>query len=109
MPAGSQLFRWSASAPNNPYRGILGLADGLVVTADSISMLVEAIGLGRPAAILTLPVGVTGRLDLARRDALAWLFATRDQGAGSIAPGPGADALPRTPGVSEPEFPRFPA
>lgn len=84
MPAGGQLFRWSATAPNNPYRGILGLADGLVVTADSISMLVEAIGLGRPAAILTLPVGVTGRLDLARRDALAWLFATRDQGAGSM-------------------------
>ncbi len=84
LPAGSRLFRWAAEARDNPYRGILGLADGLVVTADSISMLVEAIGLGRPAAILPLPVGVTGRLDLARRDVLAWLFATREQGAGPL-------------------------
>jgi hypothetical protein len=82
LPAGGRLFRWAADARDNPYRGILGLADGLVVTADSISMLVEAIGLGRPAAILPLPVGLSGRLDLARRDALAWLFATREQGAG---------------------------
>jgi len=84
LPAGARLFRWSPDATDNPYQGILGLADGLVITADSISMLVEAIGLGRPAAVLPLPVGLTGRLDLARRDALAWLFATREDGAGPL-------------------------
>ncbi|MGB5248440.1 MAG: ELM1/GtrOC1 family putative glycosyltransferase [Gammaproteobacteria bacterium] len=82
LPAGARLFRWSPDATDNPYRGILGLADGLVVTADSISMLVEAIGLGQPAAVLPLPVGIAGKLDMARRDALAWLFATPEDGAG---------------------------
>ena len=42
---------------DNPYLGLLGLADRFVVTGDSISMLVEVASLGRPLAIFALPVG----------------------------------------------------
>ncbi len=81
LPASARLFRWSAEAQDNPYKGILGLADGLIVTGDSISMMVEGIGLGRPVGILPLPVGAIGILDQARRDALSWLFASPEEGA----------------------------
>ena len=37
--------------------GLLGLADGFVVTGDSISMMVEIARLGRPLAIFDLPTG----------------------------------------------------
>ncbi len=81
LPVAARLFRWSAEADDNPYKGILGLADGLIVTGDSISMMVEGIGLGRPLGILSLPVGIIGALDQARRNALSWLFASRAEGA----------------------------
>lgn len=42
------VHRWSRSAEVNPFYGILGLADKLVVTADSISMLGEACATGKP-------------------------------------------------------------
>ncbi len=35
-------------AGSNPYRAVLGLADRLVVTSDSVSMVLEAIASGRP-------------------------------------------------------------
>ncbi len=38
----------------NPYRGILALADRLVVTSDSVSMVSEALATGRPVDILDL-------------------------------------------------------
>lgn len=56
LPAGSRLFRWSADAPDNPYQGLLGLADRFVVTGDSVSMLVEVARTGKPLAIFPLPV-----------------------------------------------------
>ncbi len=83
LPGTARLFRWSADAEENPYKGIIGLADGLIVTGDSISMMVEGIGLGRPVGILPLPVGLIGALDQARRDALSWLFASVEDGAGA--------------------------
>jgi len=39
------LHRWGAAGPN-PYAGILGFADSVVVTADSVSMLSEALATG---------------------------------------------------------------
>ena len=58
MPAGSVLHRWSAEGGGeNPYLGLLALADRFVVTSDSISMLVEVASLRRPLAIFDLPVG----------------------------------------------------
>ena len=38
----------------NPYLGILGLAERLVVTGDSISMVSEALATGRPVHVLPL-------------------------------------------------------
>ncbi len=56
LPRGAVLYRWSPDAADNPYQGLLGLADRFVVTGDSISMLVEVASLGRPLAIFALPV-----------------------------------------------------
>ncbi len=56
LPAGSELFRWRPDATDNPYHGLLALADRFVVTGDSVSMLVEVARLGKPLAIFPLPV-----------------------------------------------------
>jgi mitochondrial fission protein ELM1 len=74
LPPGARLFRWTPDAADNPYLGLLGLADGFVVTGDSISMLVEIAGLRRPLAILELPCGWLGRLDMLRRRWIRRLF-----------------------------------
>ena len=42
-----ELYRWHPGGSDNPYFGILGLSDALVVTADSVSMLSEACATGR--------------------------------------------------------------
>ena len=42
------IFRWSAGVQDNPYHAFLGLADTLVVTGESMSMLTEASATGRP-------------------------------------------------------------
>jgi hypothetical protein len=75
LPHGARLFAWSADVAENPYRGLLGLADGFVVTGDSISMMVEVVRLRKPLAILPLPVGAVGAIDQARRTFIRWLFA----------------------------------
>jgi hypothetical protein len=80
LPAGARLFIWSADATANPYRALLGLADGFVVTGDSISMMVEVVRLRKPLAILGLPVGALGAFDQLRRSLTRWLFAPRQHG-----------------------------
>lgn len=77
LPAAARLFTWSADASDNPYRALLGLADGFVVTGDSISMMVEVVRLRKPLAILGLPVGAVGTVDLLRRSLTRWLFDPR--------------------------------
>jgi mitochondrial fission protein ELM1 len=67
LPAAGRLFRWQADAGDNPYHGLLGLADGFIVTGDSISMMVEVVRLRRPLAIFALPTGIAGSLDRLRR------------------------------------------
>jgi uncharacterized protein len=74
LPPAARLFRWTPDASDNPYLGLLGLADGFVVTGDSISMLVEIAGLRKPMAILELPCGWLGRLDMLRRGWIRRLF-----------------------------------
>lgn len=74
LPEGSVFFGWSADAKDNPYRALLGLADGLIVTGDSISMIVEVARLGKPLQILPLSYGKAGRLDLWRRAAARGVF-----------------------------------
>jgi len=82
LPDGARLHRWhpDAKPEENPYLGLLGLADGFVVTADSASMVVEVAGLGKPLGILRLPGGPLGGLELARRRLLSRLFAPRRRG-----------------------------
>ena len=52
-----QLYRWRPEDPANPYFGYLALADALVVTADSISMLAEAGATGKPLYLFDLGAG----------------------------------------------------
>jgi mitochondrial fission protein ELM1 len=75
LPAGTELFEWTADAGENPYLGLLGLADGFMVTGDSISMMVEIARLGRPLAIFDLPTGRFGAVDQLRRSLTRRLFA----------------------------------
>ncbi len=85
LPAEARLFAWSPEAEDNPYRGLLAHADGFIVTADSISMMVEVAQVRKPLAILPVPVGPVGALDQLRRAFIRWLFATeRDGPAGSL-------------------------
>lgn len=75
LPPAARMFRWTPDAIDNPYRALLTLADGCIVSGDSISMMVEVARLGRPLQILALDHAPWGRLDLARRRATSALFA----------------------------------
>jgi mitochondrial fission protein ELM1 len=58
LPRDALLYRWSPeTGADNPYLGLLALADRFVVTGDSVSMMVEVASLGKPLAIFALPVG----------------------------------------------------
>ena len=49
-----RLYRWQQDDPENPYMGMLALADEIVVTADSIAMLSEACATGKPVHMFDL-------------------------------------------------------
>ncbi len=49
-------FLWEGEG-DNPYFGILALADALLVTADSVNMVSEACSTGKPVHIIELPGG----------------------------------------------------
>ena len=51
------IYRWQKEGDNNPYFAYLALADELVVTADSVSMLTEACATGKPVHMFDLGVG----------------------------------------------------
>jgi mitochondrial fission protein ELM1 len=74
LPEGCEFYQWSAEASDNPYKGLLGLADGFMVTGDSISMMVEVVRLRKPLAILSLPTSLIGSIDQSRRSLARWLF-----------------------------------
>ena len=61
-----QLVRWGRD--DNCYRALLGLADRFIVTADSASMLTEALLTGRPVTPFALPA----RADWRWRLGAAW-------------------------------------
>jgi mitochondrial fission protein ELM1 len=50
-----RLYAWGAAGSENPYLGLLALADSFTVTADSLSMLIEVARLGRPLTIAEPP------------------------------------------------------
>lgn len=55
----SLLYRWKKSDPDNPFFAFLGLADRVVVTADSVSMMTEACATGRPVYLYDTGEGRT--------------------------------------------------
>lgn len=48
------LYDWKKGG-DNPYAGILAVADGFVVTGDSVAMCSEALGTGKPVYIYSAP------------------------------------------------------
>lgn len=55
----SILYRWKKGDPDNPFFAFLGLADRVVVTADSVSMMTEACATGRPVYLYDTGEGIT--------------------------------------------------
>ena len=53
------FYRWVPEPESNPYLGFLGLADQLVVTGDSMSMVAEACATGKPVYFFDLGYGWT--------------------------------------------------
>jgi uncharacterized protein len=74
LPPRAQLFEWTPGSADNPYLALLGLADGFIVTGDSVSMLAEVVRVRKPLAILELPLGRLGAIDQLRRSLLRRLF-----------------------------------
>ncbi len=73
--SGVSSWVWDGSG-ENPYFGILGIADRLVVTCDSVNMLGEAAFTGKPLQAYRIPgesakIG-TFHADLIARDAMRW-------------------------------------
>jgi mitochondrial fission protein ELM1 len=60
------LHRWSRSG-DNPYLGVLGSADAILVTADSASMCTEACASGRPVLLWRAGMRVPGKLERLHR------------------------------------------
>lgn len=54
--ADTDAFIWNGSG-ENPYLGMLAWADAFVVTTDSVNMLCEAAGTGKPVHVFPLPGG----------------------------------------------------
>ena len=62
------LYRWRRGDPDNPYFAFLALADEIVVTADSMSMVSEALATGKRVHLFDLGQGWTSmRAPLAMR------------------------------------------
>ena len=53
------LYRWKKNDPDNPFFAFLGLADRVVVTADSVSMMTEACATERPVYLYDTGEGRT--------------------------------------------------
>ena len=51
------VYRWTAAGSENPYYGLLALADALIVTSDSIAMLTEACATRKPVYIFDMGAG----------------------------------------------------
>ena len=79
------LYEWTPDATENPYLGYLALADEIVVTCDSTSMLAEACATRKPVHLFDLatdrsPVGAPAAADPVHRRVLrAWRHLNRDR------------------------------
>jgi mitochondrial fission protein ELM1 len=87
LPSAARLFQWTPDADDNPYLALLGLADGCIVTGDSVSMLAEVVRARKPLAILDLPLGRFGAIDQVRRTLLARLYRPKAGGLAKLVAG----------------------
>jgi len=55
----SILYDWKPDDDDNPFFAFLGLADRVIVTADSVSMMTEACVTGRPVYLYDTGEGMT--------------------------------------------------
>jgi mitochondrial fission protein ELM1 len=60
----ADIFRWSSDAAENPYLGYLALADSIIVTCESMSMLTEACATLKPVYMFDLHTGSENRWGL---------------------------------------------
>ncbi len=51
VEAPAHLYRWRRDDPDNPYLGLLALADRFIVTVDSASLAIEACATGKPVEV----------------------------------------------------------
>jgi mitochondrial fission protein ELM1 len=70
IEAPAHVYRWRRDDDDNPYFGYLALADAIIVTADSISMLTEACATGKPVYMFDAdrPPMIPGRAGEGERD-----------------------------------------
>ena len=52
----AEMHCFAPDQTDNPYLGLLAWADRFIVTGDSVSMMVEVAGLGKPLSIFELPL-----------------------------------------------------
>jgi len=52
-------YRWERGVEDNPYFAFLGLADRIIVSADSMSMMTEACATGKPVLLYDTGEGIT--------------------------------------------------
>jgi uncharacterized protein len=71
----AHLFRWSKAAKDNPYFAFLGLAETIIVTGDSMSMLAEACATRKPVYIFDLGEGENAMCPKTAEAAVAARFA----------------------------------
>jgi len=83
LPPQAVFYDWNDPQADNPYQGLLALADRFIVTGDSISMMVEVIHLHKALQILPLPTGLLGSLDQARRSLARLLYRPDDGSPGA--------------------------
>jgi uncharacterized protein len=57
----ADMFRWTRNAADNPYLGYLALADSIIVTCESMSMLTEACATLKPVYMFDLHTGPENR------------------------------------------------
>jgi mitochondrial fission protein ELM1 len=76
----SLIYRWEKNDPDNPFFAFLGLADRVVVTADSVSMMAEACVTGRPVYLFDTGEGRTSMKDNPWFDGMAGTVSTSPNG-----------------------------
>ncbi len=76
----SILYRWKKDDPDNPFFAFLGLADHVIVTADSVSMMAEACVTGKPVYLFDTGEGRTSMKDNPWLDGIASDKKTDDAG-----------------------------